>query len=162
MKARSRASAAFVLSVAAVSFAAASDLPKTGTYSGHFGWVFKGDTQELGVGRSVASGMVNGVMFNDAGKGFMHKARVDCALINDVIQGKSNAKGTCVVTDVDGDKIFVEWKCAGTMPACPGDEKFVGGTGKYTGISGEQKFQGNFIGTTGGGWSDWSGSYKIP
>ena len=110
----------------------------------------------------LSAGMVNGVIFNDAGKGFMHKSRVDCALMNDVNQGKANAKGTCVVTDADGDKIFLEWKCTGTMPACPGDEKFVGGTGKYTGITGDQKFQGNFIGTTGGGWSDWNGEYKLP
>jgi hypothetical protein len=38
----------------------------------------------------------------------------------------------------------------------------VGGTGKYKGISGDQKFQGNFIGDTGAGWSDWSGEYKLP
>jgi len=48
------------------------------------------------------------------------------------------------------------------MPACPGTERFVGGTSKYKGISGDQKFQGNFIGDTGAGWSDWSGEYKLP
>jgi hypothetical protein len=101
-------------------------------------------------------------MFNDEGKGFMHKARVDCTLYNDVNQGRANATGTCVVMDADGDKIFVDWECAGVMPTCPGTERFVGGTGKYAGISGEQVFQGNFIGDTGAGWSDWKGEYKIP
>jgi hypothetical protein len=38
----------------------------------------------------------------------------------------------------------------------------MGGTGKYTGLSGTSKFQGNFIGATGAGWSDWSGEYKLP
>jgi len=57
--------------------------------------------------------------------------------------GWSTLVSCLVVTDADGDKIFVEWKCAGVMPACPGTERFVGGTGKYTGISGNQKFQGN-------------------
>ena len=38
----------------------------------------------------------------------MHKARVDCALINDVNQGRANAQGTCVITDSDGDKAFLE------------------------------------------------------
>jgi hypothetical protein len=106
--------------------------------------------------------MLPGVIFNNAGKGFMHKARVDCTLMNDVNQGRANANGTCVITDVDGDKVFLEWKCAGAMPACPGDERFVGGTGKYNGISGSSKFQGNFIGATGAGWSDWNGDYKLP
>ena len=162
MRAGKSVAATVVFVFAAVSLASAADLPKTGKYSGHFGWVFKGDVQEMGTGRSVSAGMVNGVMFNDAGKGFMHKARVDCALMNDVKQGHANASGTCVVTDADGDKIFVEWKCTGPMPACPGDEKFVGGTGKYSGITGDQKFQGNFIGATGAGWSDWNGEYKLP
>jgi hypothetical protein len=142
--------------------AQATDLPKSGTYSGHFGWTFTGQVQELGPNRKVYAGMVSGVMFNDTGSGFLHKARTDCAIMNDVEDGRANAKGTCVVTDAQGDKVFVEWKCAGPMPACPGTERFVGGTGKYTGISGDQKFQGNFIGTTGGGWSDWSGAYKLP
>ena len=42
----------------------------------------------------------------------------------------------------------MERKCAGVMPECPGTERFVGGTGKYTGISDEQRIQGNFIGDT--------------
>lgn len=133
----------YALAVAAVclsSPAPAADQPKSGTYTAHYGWTFKGDVQELGPNRTVYVGVVNGVIFNDTGKGFLHKARSDCALMNDVDQGRANAKGTCVVTDADGDKVFLEWKCTGTMPACPGDERFVGGTGKYTGISGNNKF----------------------
>jgi len=153
------------LAVAAVCLslpAPAADLPKSGTYSAHYAWTFTGQVQELGANRSVYVGVLPGVIFNDAGKGFLHKARVDCTLMNDVNQGRANANGTCVVTDADGDKVFVEWKCAGAMPACPGDERWVGGTGKYNGISGNSKFQGNFIGATGAGWSDWNGAYKLP
>ena len=139
-----------------------ADLPKSGTYSGHYGWTFAGQVQRLGPDRTVYAGVVPGVMFNDEGKGVMHKSRVDCTLLNDVNQGRADATGTCVVTDADGDEIYVEWKCAGVMPTCPGTERFVGGTGKYTRISGEQVFQGNFIGDTGAGWSDWKGEYKIP
>jgi hypothetical protein len=144
------------------SLAQAADMPKNGTYSGHFGWIFNGQVQNLGSGRTIYSGMVSGVMFNEAGSGFLHKARTDCTILNDVNNGRANANGTCVVTDADGDKVFVDWKCAGPMPTCPGTERFVGGTGKYSGITGDQKFQGNFIGTTGAGWSDWKGGYKIP
>ena len=162
MRGRTSAAVAFLFVFAAVSFAAAAELPKAGKYSAHFGWIFKGDVQELGATRSVSAGMVYGVIFNDTGTGFMHKARVDCALMNDVNQGRANANGTCVIMDLDGDKIFLEWKCTGAMPACPGDERFVGGTGKYNGITGSSMFQGNFIGTTGAGWSDWNGEYKLP
>jgi len=144
------------------SSATAGDLPKSGKYSGHYGWTFTGQVQQLGEDRTIYAGMVPGVMFNDKGKGFMHKARVDCTILNDVNKGRANAKGTCVVTDADGDKIFVEWQCTGKMPACPGTERFVGGTGKYKGITGKQTFQGNFIGDTGAGWSDWKGEWKLP
>jgi hypothetical protein len=156
---------AYTLAVAAVclsSPASAADLPKSGTYSAHYGWTFSGQVQELGANRTVYAGVVAGVIFNDAGEGFLHKARVDCPIFNDVNQGRANANGSCMVTDADGDKIFMEWKCTGAMPACPGDERFVGGTGKYNGISGSSKFQGNFIGATGAGWSDWKGEYKLP
>ena len=153
------------LTLVALGFGAqgySGELPKNGTYSSHYGWTFTGQVQQLGPDRTVYAGTLPGVMFNDEGKGFMHKARVDCTLYNDVNQGRANATGTCVVMDADGDKIFVDWECVGIMPACPGTERFVGGTGKYTGISGEQVFQGNFIGDTGAGWSDWEGEYKIP
>jgi hypothetical protein len=142
--------------------ATADDLPRSGTFSAHYGWTFTGQVQELGPDHTVSAGLLPGVMFNDAGKGFMHKARTECTLLNDVNQGRANALGTCVVTDAGGDKIFVDWKCTGIMPACSGDQRFLGGTGKYQGISGNMKFQGNFIGTTGAGWSDWSGEYKLP
>ena len=158
-------SVAYAVALAAAclsSSALAADLPKSGTYTAHFGWTFSGQVQELGANRVVYVGVLPGVIFNDAGKGFLHKARVDCTLFNDVNQGRANANGSCVVTDADGDKVFLEWKCAGAMPACPGDERFVGGTGKYNGISGSSKFQGNFIGATGAGWSDWNGEYKLP
>lgn len=155
-------SGALLFTFAAYSLTGAAELLKSGKFSAHFGWVFKGDVQELGAQRTVYVGMVDGVLFNDAGKGFMHKARVNCALMNDVNAGRASAQGTCEIIDADADKAFLEWKCTGTMPACPGDQRFVGGTGKYAGISGTSKFQGNFIGNTGAGWSDWSWEYSLP
>src|SRR5574341_593306 len=101
---------AYALALAAAclsSPALADDLPKSGSYTAHFGWVFKGDVQQLGANRTVYSGMVSGVIFNEAGKGFLHKVRADCALMNDVNQGRANANGTCVMTDSDGDKVFL-------------------------------------------------------
>jgi len=90
-----RRSIARVLTLAALCLslpAGAADLPKSGSYSGHYGWTFTGQAQQLGEDRTVYAGVMPGVMFNDEGKGFMHKAGVDCT-------------------------IFVEWKCSGVMPA---------------------------------------------
>src|SRR4051812_36913705 len=106
-------SGALLTVFATFSLAGAADLPKAGKFSAHFGWVFKGDVQDLGAHRTVSVGTVDGVLFNDAGTGVMHKARVNCALMNDVSQGRANARGTCEIIDADGDKAFLEWKCAG-------------------------------------------------
>src|ERR1700733_3153864 len=124
-----KTSVVYTLAVTAVclSFlASAADLPKSGKYSGHYGWTFTGQVQKLGEDRVVYAGMVPGVMFNNEGKGFMHKARVDCSLFNDVNKGHAKANGTCVVTDAAGDKIFVEWRYEAGMPACAGSERFAG------------------------------------
>jgi hypothetical protein len=151
---------------AAVLFAAtpvaAQDLPKSGRYTSHYGWTFEGSVQELGPNRVVYVGMLPGVNFNDRGSGFMHQTRTDCTIVNDVNDGRSNANGTCVVTDGAGDKAYLVWKCAGAMPVCDGDFQWVGGTGKFTGISGNNRFQGIFIGTTGAGYSLWNGEWRLP
>ena len=43
-------------------------------YSGHYGWTFSGQVQKLGEDRVVYAGVLPGVMFNNEGKGFMHKS----------------------------------------------------------------------------------------
>ncbi len=162
---RRKTSMKYAAALVAACFASAAsggDLPKSGTYNAHFAWTFSGQVQELGPNRVVYSGGTPGVVFNDAGKGFMHQVRIDCTIFSDVNQGRATANGTCVTTDAQGDKAYLEWKCAGDMPVCPGEFRWVGGTGKYTGLTGTSRFQGNFIGATGAGWSDWSGDYKLP
>lgn len=100
--------------------------------SAQFGWLFKDDVQDLAAHRTVLVGTVGGVIFNDAGQGFMYKARVDCALINDANQGRANAQGTCVITDSDVDTAFLGWKCTGAMPGCPGDQHLPAGLANAT------------------------------
>ena len=53
---------------------AATDLPKSGKYSGHYGGTFTGQMQKLGEERVIYTGVLPGVMFNNQGNGFMHKA----------------------------------------------------------------------------------------
>jgi hypothetical protein len=49
-----------------------------------------------------------------------------------------------VVTDTDGDKVTLVWKCAIPNPPgkCEGDFQWTGGTGKYVGIKGDNTFWG--------------------
>lgn len=108
-------SLAIALGLAAVcsgASALAGDLPASGKYSAHYLWTFSGQVQELGANRMVYVGTLPGVVFNDAGDGFLNKTRADCTIVNDVNQGRTNATSTCAITDAQGDKAFLEYKCA--------------------------------------------------
>lgn len=68
-----------LLALAALCFslpATAADLPKSGKYSGHYGWTSTGQVQKLGEDRVIYAGVVPGVMFDDKGKGFMRTTLV--------------------------------------------------------------------------------------
>jgi len=59
-----------------------------------------------------------GTIFNDAGKGFLHEASNVCFGVTDLLQGKGDAQGYCVVTDKTNDKAFLVWK--GTIDPATG------------------------------------------
>jgi len=159
---QTRAVIIVIACAALTSVAVADDLPKSGRYTSHYGWTFDGQVQDMGDDHAVYVGVFQGVNFNDEGTGFLHQARTDCTVLNEVNQGKANANGTCVLTDAEDDKVNLVWKCDGEMPVCSGSFQWAGGTGKYSGISGENTFQGIFIGTTGAGYSLWDGEWKLP
>lgn len=48
--------------------------------------------------------------------------------------------GRCILTDKDNNKVFAKWTCYGNPANCKGTFTFTGGTGKFQGISGINKF----------------------
>ncbi len=153
---------AFFLPISSV-----NSLEKQGKYSIHFGWYGVGKVFEIGEDHGFFVGEFSGTVFNDEGKGFLHHASVVCPGADDIINGISNAHGYCTITDWDGDKVFVVWKCKGSKgsPRCEGDFQWTGGTGKYTGIKGNNNFYGvhqNIVGPTPQGYSIWWGEWKLP
>jgi hypothetical protein len=151
----------FVWAALAAIPAYADDLAKSGTYTAHYGWTFDGKAQDLGNGRMVYVGMLPGVLFNDAGRGFLHQARLDCTIVNDSDRGQMRANGSCVATDAEAHTAGLVWSCTGTFPDCVGDFAWTGGTGKYIGIAGGSRFQATFIGMSGAGFSRLSGEWKL-
>ena len=143
---------------------AEAQLAKQGTFSGWFGWSSTGTTQQLGENHVFWVGEFNGAMRNDAGKGLMHHTALVCPGSWDINQGISTAQGTCVVTDRDGDNMFVKWQCTGTYPECLGESELTGGTGKYTGIRGKSRLIGSgTISTTPQGYALLTeGEYTLP
>jgi hypothetical protein len=155
--------AALLLASAGMS-APAADLPKSGKYSGKFGWYSVGKAFEIEKDHVFWAGEFSGAFFNDGGGGFFHNAAVQCPGMNDITpDGNAFAHGYCIVTDKDGDKAYLSWKCKGKFgDKCNGDFQWTGGTGKYTGIKGANKFYGVVLVPTSSGYSGWEGSWELP
>ena len=140
-------------------------LPKQGQFSGKFGWWAVGKVYQLGTDQIYWNGEFNGTFFNDAGAGFLHGSSWVCPGYNELRGGVSlGSGGRCVVTDMDGDRMFVTWEGArGSVPMkFNGTAQFVGGTGKYAGIQGRQTFHASPVPTTEQGFGLFKGEWKLP
>ena len=70
--------------------------------------------------------------------------------------------GHGIMTDADGDKAFLSWKCEGPAgKGCSGTFDWTAGTGKYTGIQGKNTFQSTNV-TGSEGHVAWQGEYRLP
>lgn len=89
-------------------------------------------------GRTTIFRELSGVSRNDKGSGMLHNLGMRCWGFIDVIEGKPSSIGRCVEIDADGDQVFATFE----NKAGVGSHTFIGGTGKYTGITGQQTFSG--------------------
>jgi hypothetical protein len=142
---------------------------KSGEYKGLFGWLTIGKTYTIKEGHALFVGEFSGTFFNDSGEGtFLHKSAVACpgSYEFNFDDKRGIASGFCIVTDRDGDKAFLQWNCQGDTVECPGTFTWIGGTGKYTGLSGKNKFNGVLVGSgehgNSMGYSYWEGNWKLP
>jgi len=155
--------AASCAGLAAFSAPAYSQMPKSGTYSAWFGWHSYGTLADLGNGVMHWHGQFDGALRNDAGSGFMHQAAVICPGATLIVGGHAYYRGNCVLTDKDGDRATLVWQCDAKLGArCDGPMEWVGGTGKYTGITGKNTFNGGFVGAGPQGYSLWKGDWRLP
>ena len=144
--------------------AEAQQLPKSGKYSGKFGAQGAGQTYELEKAHVFFVGMYHGVFFNDVADGFLDKTEVTCPIAVDIVDGvNGGSHGHCIVTDKDGDKAFLVWQGKDTAPGTGGGPfKWTGGTGKYTGLQGNNTFRYNAIGKTPSFVGVWEGEWRLP
>jgi len=133
---------------------------------GHFGWFGVGKAHQIEEGHFYWVGEFSGTFFSDKGEGgLFHLAGVKCPAYYDLDLNKDRTKagGYCIITDIDGDQAYVKWENAttSTKPGSPGPGMFeyTGGTGKYSGISGKNRFVGitlvNWADGTTSGYSTW-------
>jgi hypothetical protein len=134
---------------------------------GHFGWFGVGKAHQIEEGHFYWVGEFSGTFFNDKGQGgLFHLAGVKCPAWYDADfnNDKSRAGGYCIITDIEGDQAYLTWEnaAASTKPGTPGRGTFeyTGGTGKYAGISGRNRFVGitqvNWADGTSSGYATWN------
>jgi hypothetical protein len=127
-------------------------------------WPEVAQTFELEKGHVFVLTKSHGVFFNDVADGFLEKTEVTCAIANDVVDGVSAAiHGRCIVTDKDGDKVFSVYQGKGTAPGIiAGENQWTGGTGKFSGIQGNNTFRVTAIGKNPASWIVWEGEWRLP
>jgi hypothetical protein len=142
----------------------AQQLAKGGKYTGKFGSQAVFQPYELEKGHVFLVGMVHGVFFNDVADGFLDKTEVTCPITDDIVDGVSIAEhGYCIITDKDGDKAFSVFQGKGTAPGSIGGTfKWTGGTGKFSGIQGNNTYRVTVIGKTTAAWVAWEGEWRMP
>ena len=111
---------------------------------------------------------VFGLTLNDAGEGFLHDASLhgmgSFHAVNGVMDGGD--RGFFVHFDKDGDQVFLTYLSQGSLGATKATFKLVGGTGKYTGVTGGGEW--NWKGVTPAaegtfqGYTAAKGHYKLP
>ena len=150
--------------VLAACMTAEAQLPKQGEYRGTLGARGAGTIHELEKGHIFFVGGFSGVFFNDVANGFIDRTSVECPGVNDIVDGLSIGNhGYCIVTDKDGDKAFVVWKGEDTRPNVGGgDFQWTGGTGKYSGIKGNNTYRYTGIGQTPAYSVVWEGNWRLP
>jgi hypothetical protein len=133
---------------------------------GEFGWFGVGKAYEMDKGHFFWVGEFSGTFFSDKGDGGMfHRAGVKCPgwLDMDFNAKRSVGGGTCIITDLEGDQAYATWRNAGTPGPGgrgPGTFDYIGGTGKYKGLSGSNTFTGvtqiNWADGTASGYAIWN------
>ena len=119
----------------------AGELPKKGTYA--TAWTFSGPYTVIDLGKENSAWISHFTVtrWNTAGGDLYNNISADCIGMGGS-KGKLASSGYCVFTDDDGDNIYEYWY----EPDEPGKGVGVtlGGTGKYKGIRGEDKYESIF------------------
>jgi hypothetical protein len=137
MKALLAAATAMVL----CSAAQAQDKPV-----GDFGWLAVGKANAMEPGHIFWVGEFSGTLSPDQGSSEkFDNTGWKCPGTNDINMNKntSRAQGVCIISSPGGkDLAFATWECQGQAAVCNGAWDFVGGSGKFEGITGHNTFTG--------------------
>jgi hypothetical protein len=110
----------------------AADLPKQGTDSYTTTYVIVSKDQVKAGDRTITAYDAVGITRNDNGGPMFNDMGARCIGTSEAVGKDVASRGSCVETDKDGDEIYSTYQSKGLS----GTHTFVGGTGKYAGLSG--------------------------
>ena len=102
-----------------------------------------GQVYEIAPGRALFLGGFAGNIFVENALGDLNAAQIVCpgSLELELEGGQQSGSGHCIITTTQGERIFARWDCEGVFTmGCGGNFELVGGTGEFSGISGESEF----------------------
>ena len=109
----------------------------------------------------------SGIYISDTENGLLHNASIHFLGAFHAVKGAFEESGGMVLTAPDGDKAFVTYKGSGNLGKdAKGTYTYVGGTGKYTGITGGGEFTRSILQYASKGvWAAitlFKGNWKLP
>jgi hypothetical protein len=122
--------------------AAAEEFPKQGTANYTIYSVLVA-SQKITPGKdnNFITRELNGVIHNDDGKDLFNNMGIRCLSSSSTTNGDISARGACIAVDKDGDQLFTNFESKGRVAGgYGGTDQFIGGTGKYAGITGKSDF----------------------
>ena len=117
---------------------AKAEMAKEGTFSGKIVVSCTLDkTIAMGEERFQLSYECMGVHLNDSGEGFLHKASIRMLGAMHAVKGiYEYERSFSFFKDPDGDQVFFTHDAKGSIQSAQATVKWVGGTGKYQGVTG--------------------------
>ena len=102
-------------------------------------WEGEGFAFPIGDDRAYMVAVYSGIMFVEDGQGALHAGSLVCpaTVEADLKTMTKSGKGHCIITNPEGDRVYAEFSCTGDFEGCQGPFSITGGTGKFTGITGE-------------------------
>jgi len=132
----------FVISLFAVCFASAASAQKTETegYTTYYVTV-SATSLQLGSDRTITMTEFQGVSRSDQPGGMFDNMTARCVGTREVAAGGVTSRGSCTEMYPDGSQTFTSYLSQGPANAqFTGIHTFIGGTGKYAGISGKEEY----------------------
>jgi hypothetical protein len=152
--------------IASSSSAMAADLAKSGAFEGRYYSHNVQKIEDLETAGGMKSYISESFAFHSGNQrgGLLDGTTERCVAFGRYSEGSGEVKevGRCTSTDADGDKIFEEYivELSGPKDTNPGKAKFLGGTGKYKGLTANLTFTSETWPPISKTETMWAGNYK--